>query len=39
MFEVQADSVMVFDGTVEVAKSFLEEETNKLEKYAKVGLL
>ncbi len=39
IFKVQAESGMVFDGVVEVAKSFLEEETSKLEKYGKAGLL
>ncbi len=39
IFKVQAESGMVFDGVVEVAKSFLEEETSKLEKYEKAGLL
>ncbi len=39
MFEVQTESGMVFDGIIEIAKSFLEEETSKLENYEKAGLL
>ncbi len=39
MFRVQAESGMVFDGVVEVVKSFLEEETNKLDGYIKINIL
>ena len=39
MFEVQTETGMVFDGIVEVVKSFLEGETKKLKEYAKLGLL
>ncbi len=39
IFKVQAESGMVLDGIVEVAKSFLEDETNKLKQYNEMGLL
>jgi len=39
IFEAQAETGMFFDGVIETVKSFLEGETRKLKKYAKLGLL
>ncbi len=39
MFKVQTESGMVFDGIIEVAKSFLDEETMKLDSYIKDDIL